>query len=191
MNVCVFCSSSSQLPAAFTEVARAVGQWIGERGHRLVWGGCNVGLMNEVGLAVQQSGGTTRAVVPEFMAQQQLVFEAADEVEVVSDMQERKYRMRQAAAAFIVLPGGVGTWEEFLEVVALKKLRRLDAPIVLVNSNDYYAPLLQHFHHSIDQGCSPPAILQMFDVATTAAEVGALLAAAQPVPADLDLGPTG
>jgi uncharacterized protein (TIGR00730 family) len=191
MNVCVFCSSSSQLPEEFVEVARSVGQWIGDGGHRLVWGGCNVGLMNEVGLAVQRSGGTTCAVVPEFMAQQQLVFEGADEVEVVSDMQERKSRMRQAAAAFVVLPGGVGTWEEFLEVVALKKLRRLDAPIVLVNCNDYYAPLLQQFHHSIDQGCSPPTILEMFDVATTVTEVAALLAGARPVPADLDLGPTG
>lgn len=191
MNVCVFCSSSSQLPAEFVEVARGVGQWIGEAGHRLVWGGCNVGLMNEVGLAVQAAGGPTRAVVPEFMAQQQLVFEGADEVEVVSDMQERKSRMRQAAAAFVVLPGGVGTWEEFLEVVALKKLRRLDAPIVLVNSNDYYAPLLQQFRRSIDEGCSAPSIQQMFDVATTAAEVGALLSAARPVPLDLDLGPTG
>ena len=191
MNVCVFCSSSASLAADHVEAAQAVGRWIGANGHRLVWGGCNVGLMQEIGQAVQSSGGVTRAVVPEFMAQQQLAFEGADEIEIVRDMQERKYRMRQAADAFVVLPGGVGTWEEFLEVLALKKLRRLDAPIVLVNSKGYYEPLLQQFHHSIEESCSTPGILEIFAVATTGQEVQALLQAAGPTHQRLDLGQTG
>jgi hypothetical protein len=158
-------------------MARRLGRWIGTMGHELVWGGCNVGLMNVLGEAVQESGGKTHAILPRFMQEKNLVFASADRIEIVTDMHDRKQRMRQEADAFVALPGGVGTWEEFLEVLALKKLGRLRAPLVLVNHADYYAPLLQQVQTSIARRCSPEELLRHFSVAGDAEQVMDLLSA--------------
>jgi uncharacterized protein (TIGR00730 family) len=176
MKVCVFCSSSDEVEVGMRDMGRTLGRWIGSQGHELVWGGCNVGLMNVLGLAVQESGGRTHAIVPRFMQEKDLVFGGADRVEIVTDMRERKHRMRQEADAFVALPGGVGTWEEFFEVLALKKLGRLQAPLVLLNHSDYYAALLQQIQDSIARRCSPGDLLDHFHVADTADQAVELLA---------------
>jgi len=175
MRICVFCSSMDDLEDEFSRSTQALGRWIGEHGHALVWGGCNVGLMNVLGHAVRQSGGTTHAVVPRFMQEKGLVFEAADAVDVVDSMHARKQRMRELADGFVALPGGVGTWEEFFEVLALKKLKRLQAPLVLMNTRRYYDALLQQMQHSLSERFSPPDLLQFFEVAVSVEEATAIL----------------
>lgn len=191
MNVCVFCSSSSKLAPEYVETATSLGEWIGARGHTLVWGGCNVGLMDVLGHAVRRAGGRTIAILPGFLVERGLAFEDADEHIVTVDLQERKARLREDADAFVALPGGVGTWEELLEVVALKKLEQLDAPVVIANINGYYEPLLEQFERSFRESFSAPDTGQLYRVARDARGVLDCLEVPQAPPEKLDLGPVG
>lgn len=175
MNVCVFCASTRQLLPVHAEAGRRLGAWIGERGHALVWGGCNVGLMDVVGRAARASGARTVAVIPAFLVERGLAFADADERIVTADMQSRKATLRGLADAFVALPGGIGTWEEVFEVLALRKLEQLDKPIVIANIDRYYDPLLEQIRRSLAAGMSPPEIEDLFDIARSADEVGALL----------------
>ena len=171
MNVCVFCASSGLLPPEYVEAGSQLGAWIGTQGHTLVWGGCNVGLMEVVGQAAQAAGARTVAVIPRFLVERGLAFERADEQVITATMAERKEAMRRRADAFVALPGGVGTWEEVLEVLALKKLGQLEGPIVLANVRGYFDPLLAQVRRSLDEGFSPPDLEGLFSVARTAAEI--------------------
>lgn len=171
MNVCVFCASSSQLAPEYADAGRRLGTWIGLRRHTLMWGGCNVGLMDVVGRAAGAAGARTVAVIPRFLVERGLAFSGVDEQIVCADMAERKAVMRQRAHAFVALPGGIGTWEEILEVLALKKLGQLDRPIVLANLQDYFAPLLAQIQRSLDEGLNPPDLERLYHVAYTAEEI--------------------
>ena len=190
MNLCVFCASSSQLAPEYADAGRKLGTWIGQGRHTLVWGGCNVGLMDIVGQAASAAGAHTVAVIPRFLVERGLAFRSADEQVVTADMAERKAVMRQRAHAFVALPGGVGTWEEVLEVLALKKLGQLDGPfqpsrplgqhgqrahfdrpIVLANLQGYFDPLLSQIRRSLDEGFSPPDLERLYHVAHTAEEI--------------------
>lgn len=188
MKICVFCSSIDDLETEFVSSAEALGRWIGAQGYGLVWGGCNVGLMNVMGESVRQAGGTTHAIVPRFMQEKGLVFESADEVELVDSMHERKQRMRQAADGFVALPGGVGTWEEFFEVLALKKLKRLEAPLVLMNTRNYYDPLLTQMRQSLDDRFSPSDLREYFAVAANVEDAAAVLQRRDAKPSDSEVG---
>lgn len=179
MNVCVFCASSSRIDPSHVRAGEALGRYLGMQRHTLVWGGCNVGLMEVVGRATRAAGGRTVAVIPRFLVERGLVFEAADERVVTADMQVRKAELRRRADAFVTLPGGIGTWEEMLEVLALKKLGLLDRPIFLANLGGYYDPLLLQLRRSLEDGFSPPDLEDLYTVAPTAERLVALLGALQ------------
>ena len=164
MNVCVFCASSGEVAPVHVETANALGTWIGKRGHGLVWGGCNVGLMDVVGRAVQRAGGRTIAVIPEFLVARGLAFATPDEQTVTADMATRKAEFRRRSDAFVALPGGIGTWEEVFEVLALKKLGQLAAPIVLLNVAGCYDPLVAQLERSVRDGFTPPDAVALLDV---------------------------
>lgn len=164
MRVCVFGASSADVRPPHHDMARALGTWIGARGHTLVWGGCKLGLMQVVGAAVHEAGGRVVAVLPRFLAERDIAFDAADELVVTETMAERKRHMRQQADAFVALPGGVGTWDEIIEVLALKKLERIATPIVLANVEGYFDPLLEMFERSVEQRFNPPDFAELFDV---------------------------
>ena len=175
MNVCVFCASGSQLAPVYVDAAKRLGLWIGRGRHTLVWGGCNVGLMDVVGRAVRDSGGRTHAVIPSFLVERGLAFPDPDERTVTPDMQARKASFRSLADAYVALPGGVGTWEEVFEVLALKKLEQLKAPIVLADIGGYYQPLLEQLRRSYAEGFTAPEIETLYDVARDADAVVACL----------------
>ncbi len=175
MNVCVFCASSSMVARVYVDAAATLGTWIGKGGHTLVWGGCNVGLMDVVGKATQAAGGRTIAIIPEFLVARGLAFATADERCVTPDMAARKAEFRRRAQAYIALPGGVGTWEEILEVLALRKLECLACPIVLVNVGGYYDPLVAQFERSVRDGFTPPDAASLLDVVQDATAAAALL----------------
>jgi uncharacterized protein (TIGR00730 family) len=150
------------------DCAAALGRWLGAHGHALVWGGCNVGLMDVVGRAACDAGARTIAVIPEFLIERGLAFGSPSERVVTHDLASRKAEMRRRADAFVALPGGVGTWEEVLEVLALKKLGQLDRPILLANVAGCYDPLLELVRHSQADGTSSPELDRLYDVAPNA-----------------------
>ena len=148
MNICVFCSSSNLVDNVYSQEARNLGKAIGTKGNNLVYGGTNVGLMNEVAVSVKSSGGKVIGVIPELIRDYGISAEFVDELIVTPNMMERKKILREKSDAFVALPGGFGTLEEVLEVIALKQLGYHNLPIVLINTNGFYDNLKAQFETS-------------------------------------------
>jgi uncharacterized protein (TIGR00730 family) len=142
-TICVYCASSEAVPIDYFQAAKALGREIARRGHTLVYGGGNIGLMGALARAVTAHRGRVVGVIPQALAQ--LGYEGADEMIVTADLRERKAVMEARADAFVALPGGFGTLEELLEIITLKQLGLHDKPIVLVNTAGFYDPLVAVF----------------------------------------------
>ena len=182
-SVCVFCSSAGGLPEVHRSAARDLGAELAARGHRLVYGGGNVGLMGEVARSVHEHGGTVVGVIPKGLVDRELAYDLADELLVTGTMRERKAEMDARADAFVALPGGFGTLEELLEVLTLRQLRLHDRPIVLVNVAGYWDPFLAMVGDMVAQGFAPFGEGTLFQVAKTAAEAVDLVEAGPaPIP---------
>ena len=147
MKVAVYCASSALVDEAYRQAARELGHLLGERGHTLIFGGTDQGLMGVLARAVDDSGGYVIGVIPRRLAEHGIAFRDADELIVTETMAERKARMEELGEGYIALPGGFGTLEELAEVITLKQLRYLDGPIVLVNTAGFYQHLLAHLEH--------------------------------------------
>ncbi|NOU60904.1 TIGR00730 family Rossman fold protein [Marinifilum caeruleilacunae] len=148
MNICVFCSSSNSLDSVYFEEARQLGNLIGSKGFGLVYGGTNVGLMNEVAESVKTSGGKVMGVIPKLINEYGISADFLDELIITPDMAERKKLLRDKSDAFVALPGGFGTLEEILEVITLKQLGYHNKAIVFVNTNNFYENLKAQFELS-------------------------------------------
>lgn len=149
--ICVYCSSSNAVDPSYFEVARALGAAIAARGHTLVFGGVDIGLMGELARAARARGGRVVGVVPELGRDSPYVF-AADEVIYTPDIRARKQVMERRADHFVALPGGFGTLEELFEILTLKQLTLHDRPVVLFNHRDYYRPLVALLEHMFSEG---------------------------------------
>lgn len=151
-NICVYCSSSSRIDAKFGSVAERMGHLLADHGYGLVYGGGNVGLMGMLARAVHARRGHVFGVIPAALQQiEGVAYEIADDLVVTQTMQERKAIMYTRADAFVVLPGGFGTLEEFMEVLSLKQLGYHDKPLLLVNAFNFYRPLLDLFEHIYEE----------------------------------------
>ncbi len=150
-SVCVYCGSRPGASPAFTDAAKAVGQWIGSRGGQLVYGGgCN-GLMGTVAQATLDAGGRVIGVIPKALVEKEWANHNCTELHVVDTMHERKRLMAEHADAFLALPGGIGTFEEFFEVWTWRQLGYHDKPVGLLNLGGYYDALLQFLRHTVEQ----------------------------------------
>ena len=165
MRICVYCSSSSAVGEGFNQAARELGRLMAARGHVLVYGGGNVGLMGEIARAVKSSGGYVLGIIPRRFVEFELAFEEADELIVTESMAERKALMEDHAEAFIALPGGFGTLEELSQVITLKQLDYVHGPIVLLNTEGFYHHLLAHFEELFRLHFAKPQYRQLYYVA--------------------------
>jgi len=146
MNVCIYCSSSNHIDSIYTDVAEAMGRLLADRGHTLVYGGGNVGLMGILARTLREQGGHVIGVIPEKLKEREgVAYDVADELVVTDTMRERKKIMYTRADAFTVLPGGYGTMEEFMEVLTLKQLDYHQRAIALINTGGFFDPLLAFF----------------------------------------------
>ena len=166
LSICVYCSSSSAVDDVYRDAARDLGRLIAARGHALVYGGANVGLMGDLARAVKDGGGRVLGVIPRSMVG--LGFTDADDLLVVETMAERKARMIEHADAYVALPGGFGTLEEILEVMTLKQLEYLRGPIVLLNAAGFNEPLLAHFRQLYRERFARPEFRALYHVAADA-----------------------
>jgi uncharacterized protein (TIGR00730 family) len=141
-SLCVYCGSRTGRIDEFKTLAADVGRWIGSNGGQLVYGGGNAGLMGIVADATLVAGGTVVGVIPQALVQRELAKRDCTELHVVDNMHERKRMMAERADAFLALPGGIGTMEEFFEVWTWRQLGYHDKPIGLLNVNGYYDALL-------------------------------------------------
>jgi len=143
MNIAVYCGSRMGKDPEYASAAVRLGQWICRRGHGMVYGGGNIGLMGLIADTVLEGGGAVTGVIPEFLIEAEVGHEGLHTLEVVQTMTERKNRMMELAQAFIAMPGGTGTLEEIAEVISLQKLGLQDKPCIFYNIKGFYEPLRQ------------------------------------------------
>ena len=155
-SVCVFCGSSSGSNPIFAEIATQVGKEIARRQLCLVYGGGGIGLMGVVADAALSAGGEVIGVIPQALLDKELGHGSLTELVVVGSMHERKATMANRADAFLALPGGFGTFEEFCEVLTWAQLGLHNKPCGLLNVNGFYDPLLALFDRSVADGFLRP-----------------------------------
>jgi len=144
-NVCVYCGSGTGANPAFAEAARALGKSLAAADVGLVYGGGDLGLMGIVARAVLDHGGHVTGIMPHFLRDRERMLIDVHELVVVDDMHQRKHLMFQKSDAFVALPGGLGTLEEFVEQLTWSQLGRHQKPIVLANIHGFWNPLLELF----------------------------------------------
>ncbi len=163
-TVCVFCSSSDAVEATFFEAAAELGAQIARRGYSLLYGGAQVGLMRALARAVHREGGHVIGVIPRAIHVKGIAYLEADELIVTQDLRERKTVMNERSDAFLALPGGFGTLEEFLEVLTLRQLGYHAKPLVLLNTQGFFEPLLQLFEHLYRSQFAKPEYRSLYHV---------------------------
>ena len=170
--ICVFCGSQSGSRQIYSEAAQAVGYEIARQDMGLVYGGGKVGLMGIVADSVMTGGGLVVGVIPEVLKTKELVHERVTRLEVVSSMHERKARMASLASGFLTLPGGIGTFEEFFEIVTWAVLGIHQKPIGLLNVDGYFDPILRLLGHAVEEKFLRP---QHLDLILVGEDPGALI----------------
>src|SRR3954468_22482985 len=149
-SITVYCSSSPDLPAVYNEAGQELGEAIARNNWRLVYGGNRIGLMGVVADSVRNAGGKVTGISPRMMVEQGIGDDTCDEMSVTETMRERKALLEQRGDAFIALPGGLGTFEEFFEILVGRMLGYHAKPIVLLDVAGYYDPLIAMIEHGIE-----------------------------------------
>lgn len=165
--LCVFCGSSMGHEEAYGEAARRLGTLIAERGFALVFGGGSLGLMGQVARAARDSGAPVIGIIPEFLRHLEPPLKRAEELIVTPDLYQRKDRMMKLASAFVILPGGLGTLDEFFEVVTSAQLEQHEKPVVLVNVGGFFDPLKALLDHHVAAGFARGEVHELFRFVAT------------------------
>ena len=143
---------------------------MGREGIDLVYGGASIGLMGAVAKGVHQEGGRVIGVLPEFFKVKDIEYQDADEIITVPNMRERKAAMDERSDGFIVLPGGIGTLEEAMEILSMIQLRLTQKPLVFLNTENFYDGLIDHIKKMVNLKFAKQETLKMFATATTPQE---------------------
>ena len=151
MRLCVFCGSSTGLNPSFIDATRVLGAALAQRGIGVVYGGGNVGLMGVLADAVLDAGGEIIGVIPHGLVAREIAHSGVTQMHIVNSMHERKALMADLAAAFVALPGGFGTLEEFCEAVTWTQLGVHAKPCGLLNVDGFYDDLLAFFQHALGE----------------------------------------
>ena len=151
-SVCVYCGSRLGAKPGYQALARRLGAAFGGRGWQLVYGGGRAGLMGAVAEATLAAGGRVVGVIPDSLMKLEVGHAGLSELHVVQTMHERKQMMAERSHAFIAMPGGIGTFEELFEVWTWRHLGYHDRPIGLLETDGYWAPMLQFLQHAVTEG---------------------------------------
>ena len=150
--VCVFCGSSSGNHLEYVQAAEQVGKYLAEQSMTLIYGGGQLGLMGVVANAALAAGGQVVGIIPDALAVAEVAHAGLSELIVVRTMHERKAKMAELCDAFLALPGGFGTFEEFCEALTWSQLDIHRKPCGLLNVRGYYDPLIRLFDHAVSEG---------------------------------------
>jgi len=167
-SICVYCGSRPGVEPAFAEAARQVGLWIAQNKGQLVYGGGHNGLMGMMADACLQAGGRVIGVIPKALVEKEWAHTGCSELHVVENMHERKRLMAEHADAFLAMPGGIGTFEEFFEVWTWRQLGYHDKPVGLLNIKGYYDNLLTFLSTAVQQGFMNAGQMQLINSGTHA-----------------------
>jgi hypothetical protein len=150
-KICVFTGSRHGVAPAYADAAKELARDLVARGFGLVYGGGNVGLMSVIADTVLELGGHVTGVIPDALVSQEVAHRGLSELRVVHSMHERKALMAELSDGFVALPGGIGTMEEFFEVLSWAQLGLHNKPCGLLNVSAYYDPLIQFLDHAVKQ----------------------------------------
>ena len=154
--VALYCGSRSGNHPIYQQTAIELSKALADHQCGLVYGGASIGLMGQVANAVMENGGETVGVIPEFMLDYEIAHQNLTELHIVKTMHERKALMAERASAFIALPGGLGTFEEILEIATWGQLNQHQKPMMLYNVNGFYNALITQLDHAVQEGFLPP-----------------------------------
>ncbi len=182
MKICVFGAASPKIDKEYIEKVELLGEEMVKRGHSLVFGGGGNGLMGAVARGVQSQGGYIEGIIPSFFENEDIeaVFEYCDEVFETATMRERKQIMEDRSEAFIIVPGGIGTFEEFFEIMTLRQLCRHNKPIALFNIKGYYNELNAMMQAAVEKGFVRSAVDALYKTTDDMEELFAFIEAPQP-----------
>ncbi len=152
-SVAVFCGSTAGTAPVYADKARALGKELSDRGITLVYGGGFRGLMGVVADSCSSNGGKVIGVLPEVFNRKQVLSKKVEtELVIVPDMHDRKKKIYDLSDAFIIMPGGIGTMDEFFEIYTWRQIGYHDKNIAIFNMNGFYDPLLEHLKRSVEEG---------------------------------------
>jgi len=152
MNICVFCGSATGHNPIFAQAAKDLGMLIATNGHTLVYGGGNIGLMGILADSVLESKGKVIGIIPDFLYRKEIAHTGITELIVVDSMHERKMKMADRADVFIAMAGGLGTLDELAEILTWQQLNLINKPIGILNTHDFFSPLLVMMKSMVNSG---------------------------------------
>ena len=172
MRICVYGAASPTIDDNYKEVTFNLGKLMVKRGHSLVFGGGGNGLMGAVAQGVKSENGHIIGVIPKFFDNENIeaICDYCDQLIEPDTMRERKQIMEDTADAFIVVPGGIGTYEEFFEMLTLKQLGRHNKPMVMLNTRGYYDPMAAMLQNTVDEGFMSADCLELYGVCNSPEE---------------------
>lgn len=154
--IALYCGSRTGNKPIYRDKAIELAQHIANQGFGIVYGGASIGLMGQVADTVLEHGGEVVGVIPEFMLDYEIAHSKLTELHIVKTMHERKALMAERANAFIALPGGLGTFEEILEIATWGQLNQHQKPMIIYNVNRFYDALIAQLDHAVEEGFLPP-----------------------------------
>ncbi|CCQ90751.1 conserved hypothetical protein [Nitrospina gracilis 3/211] len=166
-SICVFCASSTRVDPVYLDAADDLGRRMGRAGVELIYGGASIGLMGAVARGIHKEGGKVVGVLPKFFMKKGIKYDEADELIVTRDMRERKATMDERADAFVVLPGGVGTLEEAMEIFSMVQLGLTHKPLVFINTGGFYDGLFAHFQKMVELNFAKKETMEMLELVQT------------------------
>ena len=157
-SVCVYCGSSNTTDPEYLKAAAEFGRLLAASEVRMVYGGGGVGLMGACAKAAHNAGGKVLGVMPNFLRLKEILYDEVETV-VVPNMHERKRIMFEESDAFVILPGGIGTLEEVVEILSWKRLALHDKPVVFYSPGGFWEPLFDLIHHTVARKLTPPTFI--------------------------------
>jgi uncharacterized protein (TIGR00730 family) len=163
-SLAVFCGSRVGVNPVYAAAGRDLGEGLGRAGIRLVFGGGRIGIMGVVADAVLKAGGTVLGVIPEFLTQLEVAHAGVTEMVITDNMHTRKLRLYEESDAFLIMPGGLGTFDEAFEIITWRQLRLHDKPIIVCDVAGWAQPLVATIEHAISEGFADPSCRALFEV---------------------------
>lgn len=171
MNICVYGASNEKIDKSFLEISEKFGKDIAKNGYGLVFGAGKYGVMGAVSRGVSAENGDIIGIVPEFFKDQGVLTDKCTQMIYTQTMRERKGIMEDKSGAFVMLPGGIGTFDEFFEIITLKQLKRHTKPIVIYNINNYFDSLIAMLNTAVEENFISKNCHMLYQVCSSSEEV--------------------
>ena len=175
MKICVYGSAIDTIPTPYLEAAKKLGEILAQKGHTTIFGGGNHGVMGYLARGVVANKGELIGIAPKFFDKSDILFPECTSFIFTETMRERKHKMEELADAFIVAPGGIGTFEEFFETYTLRQLEQHTKPIILLNIDGYYDHLISTIDRAVKEIFLTPKTRSLFEIFGTCEEAIAYL----------------